>query len=149
MSDRARMLTAADFTAGVADRRSESRVPAQRVIRVMPCAARANWGFRDADLLDCSCRGLALLAREPMTVPEQFLVPLKLKKVEMLIYTVRSCQPCERGRFRIGAEFSGFTATACPEEPATILNALLRGEEEQSRPRERRPPPPRASHLPP
>ena len=107
------------------DRRAEQRVNHRRRIRLLPCVARSNWSFREAELVDCSTRGLALLLDETMSPGEQFLVPLRMQKVRLLMYTVRNCQSAGPRRYRVGAEFSGFTASEYDGDPADILKSML------------------------
>ena len=116
----------------VENRRSEPRVSAAaaRRIDILPCeATTGEWKFLDAELLDCSRHGLALLLTEPMPLGAQFLAKLKMSGgMKLLLYTVRNCAPCERARFRIGARFSGLAAQEFQGDPDDVMDALLKGE---------------------
>jgi hypothetical protein len=121
-----RSLAPGDFSD---NRRGEPRVPAHRVIDVLPCRAAKEWKFLSAELIDCSRSGLALLVTEPMEVGAQFLVKLKLAgSVTMLLYTVHNCAAWERSRHRVGARFSGLAASELTADPEKIMEALVRGE---------------------
>jgi hypothetical protein len=113
------------------ERRTEPRTApkSNRTIQLLPCRATKHWAFQNAD---CSPRGLGLLVAEPMAVGQQFLVKLRTPKgLRLLLYTVQQVSPATagaRGRYRLGAHFSGFAAQEFDEDPQTILEAILREE---------------------
>src|SRR5438105_5018062 len=93
------------------ERRVENRLPATRLIDLLPCRASQEWKFIRAELADCSLHGLAVVVDRPMDVGQQFLVKLRLPKgVRLLLYTVHNCSKWEKSRQRLGAKFSGFVA---------------------------------------
>ena len=111
------------------ERRADPRVPCARHIDILPCQARAQWKFMDAEVVDCSKHGLSLLLSEPMEVGQQFLVKLKLPQgIKLLLYTVHNAAPRERSRYRIGARFSGFAAQEFDDDPQKVMDALLAGQ---------------------
>jgi hypothetical protein len=108
------------------NRRSEARTPLARRVDIMACEGSHAWAFVGAELTDCSPRGLALISAHPLPIDSEFLVKLKVAgSVKLLVYTVQTCQPCERGRHRIGARFKGWSADDACNDPAQIMAALL------------------------
>jgi hypothetical protein len=80
-----RSLHKSDFSS---DRRGEERIRHTRHIRLLPCVARSQWSFKDAELTDCSTRGIALVVTEPITPGEQFrLISLAVGEQTVAILT--------------------------------------------------------------
>jgi hypothetical protein len=118
-------LLASDFK----HRRSEQRTPLPaRVISIIPCKATKNWAFLQAEVVDCSTRGLGLIVPEELNIGEQFLAKLKLDRIVLLIYEARHCQQLTRRNYRVGAEFVGLTASRFEGDPASIVAALVAGQ---------------------
>jgi len=109
---------------GGAKRRSEARYPASRRIAILPCNASDDWKFLSVELVDCSRHGIGLISPKPFTLGQQFLAKLKLgKRTVLLLYTVQHCATLGP-KFRLGAEFSGLTATPANEDLDRVLTSL-------------------------
>ena len=120
------MLTPADFAdiATATEKRRERRFACDRVIDVIPCTL--GGGQQRVELTDCSLRGLCFVAANTMSRGEQVLVKLMLGgEVRMLLYTVRRCTPQLRGRFAIGADFTGYLAVPGEDASERVLRELL------------------------
>lgn len=110
------------------ERRSEPRVPATRLIEVLPCNSVKDWKFLDAELTDCSRHGLGFVLSESMQPGEQFLLKLRhAGQMRLLLYTVNTCAPAGRGRHRIGARFTELVSQRMEEDPQTVVESLLSG----------------------
>lgn len=119
-----RGLKPGDFQEG----RREPRVSCSTIVDLLPCQARGAWKFTSAEVTDCSLSGIGLIVNEPIEVNQQFMIKLKLPTgVRVLIYTVHNCDHWERSRYRIGAKFSGFAAQAFDEDPASVMEAIVKG----------------------
>jgi hypothetical protein len=82
--------------------------------------------FENADLIDCSPHGVAILFHRPLAVGNHFLLKLKLNQTLLVRYLVKHCQPAaEASRFRIGGELSGCVGAIEEVEPDVLINALL------------------------
>ena len=103
------------------DRRKERRTTCDVVI--MPCGTMAAGKFRKARMIDCSLHGIGLLATRPLPVGDPFLLKVRLKRVILVVYTVRNCVELD-GVHRIGAELTGFIGPHDCDAQA-IFEALL------------------------
>jgi hypothetical protein len=109
---------------GGAKRRSEPRYCVSRKVDILPCHASSEWKFLSLELVDCSRHGIGLISAQSFSPGQQFLAKLKIgKRVLLLIYTVKDC--ISNGpKFRLGAEFSGLTASPCKEDLESLLSAF-------------------------
>ena len=120
------MLTPADFAdvAAATEKRRERRFACDRVIDIIPCSS--GGGQQRVELTDCSLRGLCFIAANTMSRGEQVLVKLMIgNEVRILLYTVRRCTPQLRGRFAIGADFTGYVSVPGEDESERVLRELL------------------------
>jgi hypothetical protein len=108
-------------------RRSEPRWPLTRRIAILPCHATTDWKFINAELTDSSRHGLGLVSTLRFAPAQQFLAKLRIgKRTLLLIYTVRHSTPVG-SRFRVGAEFSGLTASSFAGDFDQVVSALKVG----------------------
>lgn len=107
--------------------RSEPRVRVDRTIVMIPFGFRTGLLFQPARLIDCSRSGVGVVAGNPLSIGNQFMLKAKLKEFVLLIYTVRNCQPWQGG-YRIGGQFSGIIGPPDERDPSDVLDALLGGE---------------------
>ena len=106
------------------EKRREPRV-AHKAIVIMAYGEGENLEFENAELVDCSTHGIAILFHRPLSVGHHFLLKLKLNQTLLVRYFVRHCQRSGRKLFRIGGEFAGYVGSAEEIEPDLIFNALL------------------------
>ena len=104
------------------DRRKERRTTCDVVI--MPCGTMAAGKFRKARMIDCSPHGIGLLATRPLPLGDPFLLKVRLKRIILVVYTVRNCVELDGGIHRIGAELTGFIGPHDCDAQA-IFEALL------------------------
>ncbi len=126
MTTKVGALTISDFRSNgvtVDERRREQRVACTREIQILPCSQSTDEARVTVSLLDCSPRGLGILADVPMQIGDQFIVNLQLQQTSMVLYTVRRCTALE-GKFRIGAELDGLIGGPDDPDANTIFNAL-------------------------
>ena len=81
--------------------------------------------FEDAELVDCSPPGVAILFHRPLRVGDHFLLKLKLDRTFLARYGVKNCQAQEKSSFRIGGEFVDFVGPAPESEKDALFKALL------------------------
>jgi hypothetical protein len=81
--------------------------------------------FEEAEMVDCSPHGIAVLFHRRLRVGHHFLLKLKLNQTLLVRYVVRYCQSAGRRMFRIGGELAGHVGGAEEIEPDVIVNALL------------------------
>ena len=111
------------------EQRSEPRVSVRRTINVLPCRAGKQWGFTQCELVDASPQGVGLILKDPLEREQQFLLKVKIGgKVQLLLYTVHNCVEWQRGKWRVGARFSGFAAQQVEADPNVVLDALMKDE---------------------
>ena len=106
-------------------RRSESRIPCDRPISMMPLGDDgARDQFLAGQLIDCSAHGLGMTLTEAIEPGRQVLVRLKLDRSILLVYTIRYCIPVTPTQFRAGARFTDYSASSYQGDPAAIVKAL-------------------------
>jgi hypothetical protein len=106
-------------------RRSESRIPCDRPISMMPLGDDgARDQFLAGQLIDCSAHGLGMTLTEPIETGKQVLVRLKLDRSVLLVYSIRYCIPVTPTQFRAGARFTDYSASSYQGDPAAIVKAL-------------------------
>ena len=111
------------------EQRSEPRIAVQRTTNVLPCRAAKQWGFAQCELVDCSAQGVGLILKDPLEREQQFLLKVKIAgKVQLLLYTVHNCVEWQRGKWRVGARFSGFAAQQVEADANAVLEALMKGD---------------------
>jgi PilZ domain len=110
----------------IKEKRREPRVVHKAVV-IIAYGEGENLAFEDAELVDCSPNGVALLFHRPLSVGHHFLLKLKLNQMLLVRYVVRNCQRSGRKLFRVGGELAGHVGGAEEIEPDVIVNALLAG----------------------
>jgi hypothetical protein len=106
-----------------ADRRSEPRTRHTAVV-IMVYGEGENLQFEPAELVDCSPSGISILFNRALPEGGNFLLKLKVKRMTLVSYAVKSCTPAGK-EFRIGGQFTRFVG---PDEdlPAeAAFQALL------------------------
>ncbi len=107
-----------------ANRRESDRTPTTRTLAILPCNATADWKFLDAELFDFSSCGLGLISSHRFSPGEQFLAKLRIRRhTTLLMYTVKHCHS-KGNKYRVGAQFSGITATSFKGDPDSLLDAF-------------------------
>jgi hypothetical protein len=105
------------------DRRTEPRTSHPAIV-IMAYGEGQQLEFENAQLIDCSPHGISILFHRPIQPGQDFLLKLKLDRVTLVNYAVRSCVPSGR-LFRIGGEFTRYVGAAEDLPPEAAYNALL------------------------
>ena len=107
------------------DRRREVRTPHKAVL-VMPYGEGVSSGFEEANLADCSRRGVGLILARPLRPGLHLFLKLKLTTIALVVYSIKHCRPIDEG-FRIGADFCGVIGSDADRASSAdvILAALL------------------------
>ena len=106
------------------ERRAEDRI-AHKAVVIMAYGQGEQLGFENAELIDCSLHGIAIMFHRALPVGHHFLLKVKLDRTVLVRYTVRDCQPSGRRIFRIGGELAGFVGASPEPEAQAVFNALL------------------------
>ena len=106
-------------------RRREARISCVKPVYVRPCVGMLENKFVYSKMLDCSPRGLCLLAPTRMEPREQFLLKLRFERLMLVLYTVRHCAEGDYANWRIGAEFSGIVGVSPIHAPEVVFETLL------------------------
>jgi hypothetical protein len=107
------------------DSRRESRTACNRLIAILPSKTQKDWAFLNAELVDCSSRGAALIVSDPMSVGDEFLIKLETNQtVSMLLYIARNCTELPGRRYRVGAEFVEVAASPLGDQTLSLLDLL-------------------------
>ena len=78
------------------------------------------------ELHDCSLGGLSFTSPDPLSPGELFTITLGIASGRRtFIYAVRHCQSYA-GRYRVGADLSGYMADVDDEDPERVLAELRR-----------------------
>src|SRR5688572_20217060 len=115
-------------------RRFEPRIHCDRQMSILRpgvdalAGAEGANGFITARLTDCSLNGLGMMTSAALEVGEQFFVRLKIEKLTLLVYTVRYCIPMKADEFRVGAKFTGYTASSFQGDMGAVITALTGGQ---------------------
>ena len=105
-------------------RRSEPRILCERPLSILRLAGDGAGSYVTAHLTDCSLHGLGLMTPHALEPGEQFAARLNLDRMTLLLYTVRYCIPMKVDQFRVGARFTGYTATPFGADLGAVITAL-------------------------
>jgi hypothetical protein len=83
-----------------------------------------NLQFETATLIDCSPNGISIQFHRPLSVDQNFLLKLKLERVTLVSYVVKTCTPAGR-QFRIGGQFLGYVGASEDLPPEAAYEALI------------------------
>jgi hypothetical protein len=105
------------------ERRAIPRTPHAAVV-IMAYGEGENLQFETATLIDCSPDGISIQFHRPLSVDQNFLLKLKLERVTLVQYVVKTCTPAGR-QFRIGAQFTGYVGAGDDLPTDAAYQALM------------------------